>query len=69
MSIFDKDGRALSVLAARVRADVVGMSQRAGPALLQLANGRVSVDARATILAVELYEQANPHVLQDSPAV
>ena len=34
MSIVDKDGRALSVLAARVRADVVGMSQRAGTAHL-----------------------------------
>ena len=34
MSIVDKDGRALSVLAARVRADVVGMSQQAGTAHL-----------------------------------
>ena len=34
MSNVDKDGRALSGLAARVRADVVGMSQQAGTAHL-----------------------------------
>jgi transketolase len=34
VSIGDKDGLALSVLAERVRADVVGMSQRAGTAHL-----------------------------------
>ena len=34
MSIVDKNGRALSGLAARVRADVVGMSQQAGTAHL-----------------------------------
>jgi len=44
-------------------------SRHADPVVLHTANGRVSVDTAAVISVPELYEEANPYMLRDSPAV
>jgi hypothetical protein len=43
-------------------------SRRADPVVPHTANGRISVGSAAVVPVPELYEEANPYMLQDSPA-